>query len=163
MDCDDTNALFNPTNPCPTSSIVNLKLFVQGYYTGSGTMASVKNNQDGVSAIDEVEDVVVELHDATTYALVATTIATLKTNGTAVCTFTSAPSGSFFIAVKGSNLVQTWSAVPQAVGSTTLSFDFSTSDTQAYTGGSQASVVEVVPISVSEETSTFKSAFFAPV
>ena len=144
-DCDDTNALLNPTNPCSTSSIVNLKLFVQGYYTGAGTMASVKNNQDGVSATDEVEDVVVELHDATTFALVATTIATLKTDGTAVCTFSTAPSGSFLIAVKGSNLVQTWSASPQSVGSTPISFDFSSSDTQAYTDGSQASVLEIEP------------------
>ena len=42
-DCDDTNALLNPTNPCSTSSIVNLKLFVQGYYTGAGTMALVSS------------------------------------------------------------------------------------------------------------------------
>jgi hypothetical protein len=46
--------------------------------------------------------------------------------------FSGAPSGSFYIAVKGSNLVQTWSAAPQSVGTTTLNYDFSTSASQAY-------------------------------
>ena len=114
------------------SSVVNLKMFVEGYYTGSGTMASVKNNQDYVSSTTEVEELTVELHDATTYALVATTTATLNTDGTMICTFSSAPSGSFYIAVKGSNLVQTWSADPQTVGGTPLSYDFTTSASQAY-------------------------------
>jgi hypothetical protein len=34
--------------------------------------------------------------------------------------------------VKGSNLVQTWSAAPQAVGTTPLNYDFSTAASQAY-------------------------------
>ena len=139
LDCND-NA-FSINNTCP--SIVNLKLFVQGYYAGAGTMVSVKKNQDGVSPLDEVEDITVELHKSSDMSLVATTIAKLKTNGTAVCTFASAPIGLFYIAIKGSSLVQTWSAAPQAVGSTPLAFYFSTSDTQAYTDGSRASVTEI--------------------
>ena len=139
--CTHTETLNLTITAC--SSVVNLKMFIQGYYTGSGTMTSVKNNQDGVSPTDEVENLTVELHDATTYALVATTTATLKTNGTMVCTFATAPSGSFYIAVKGSNLVQTWSATPQTVGATPLAFDFSTTESQSYTDGSQPSVVEL--------------------
>jgi hypothetical protein len=101
-------------------------------------MNSVKLNQwDGVtpptapSALD-VEDMTVELHDATTFALLHTTTATLHTDGTLSASFTGAPSGSFYIAVKGRNLLQTWSADPQTVGITPLSYDFSTADTQAY-------------------------------
>jgi hypothetical protein len=131
LDCND-NA-FSTTNSC--SSIVNLKLYLQGYYLGAGMMNSVKFLQAG-GAIDEVEDLTVELHDATTYALIpgATTTAVLKTDGTAVCTFTSAPSGSFYVVVKGSNMVQTWSANPIAVGATPTNYDFSTAATQAYGG-----------------------------
>ena len=44
-------------------SIVNLKLFIEGYYEGAGLMRPVKNNQDGVSPTDEVEDITVKLHD----------------------------------------------------------------------------------------------------
>ena len=137
LDCND-NA-FSTTNSC--SSIVNLKLYIQGYYLGAGMMSSVKLFQAG-GAMDEVEDLTVELHDATTYALVpgATITAVLKTDGTAVCTFTSAPSGSFYIAVKGSNMVQTWSANSVSIGAVPVTYDFSTAVTQAY-GGNMVEMV----------------------
>ena len=118
------------TNPC--SSIVNLKLFVEGYYAGSGTMTTVELNEGASSSTTDVADVTVELHDATSYALVATTVATVHTDGTATCTFATAPSGSFYIAVLGSNFIQTWSANPVTVGGSPLSYDFTTSSLQAY-------------------------------
>ena len=107
-------------------------MFVEGYYIGSGAMNSVKLNQDGVSSATEVEDVTVELHDATTYALVDTATGTLNTDGSLSVTFNTAAAGSYYIAVNGSNLIQTWSAEPQAVGTTPLSYDFSIDATQAY-------------------------------
>ncbi len=137
-DCDDTNASLNPTNPCPTSSIVNLTLFVEGYYIGASTMNSVKLNQwDGdtpatAPSVLDVEDLTIELHDATTYELLHTTTATLHTDGSLSASFAGAPSGSFYIAVKGSNVLQTWSAEPQTVGTTPLSYDFSSAATQSY-------------------------------
>ena len=128
-DCNDADATHNLSNPC--SSIVNLKLFVEGYYRGSGAMTSVKFNQDGVSATTDVTDVTVELHD-TIFSSVATTVATVHTDGTATCTFATAPSGSFYIAVLGSNFIQTWSANPVTVGGSPFSYDFTTSASQAY-------------------------------
>jgi len=80
----------------------------------------------------DVEDMTVELHDAVTYALVYTAVGTLHTDGHLSVTFNTAEAGSYYIAVKGSNLVQTWSATPLAVGSTPLNYDFSTSASQAY-------------------------------
>ncbi len=132
FDCDDTNAELNPNNPCSTGSVVNLTLFVEGYYVGSSTMNSVKLNQDYVSPADEVEDLTIELHDAADYSLVDTAIGTLKTDGTLSVTFNNAAAGSYYIAVKGSNLIQTWSAAPQAVGTTPLDYDFSSDASQAY-------------------------------
>ena len=115
------------------SSIVNLKLFIEGYYTGASTMASVKNNQDGSSPLTDVENITVELHNTTSpYATAYTTTAVLKTNGTAVCTFNTAPSGSYYIAVRNSNAIETWSANPQTVGSTPLTYDFSTAVNKSY-------------------------------
>jgi len=72
------------------------------------------------------------LHDATTYALVDTAIGTLKTDGTLSATFNTAAAGSYYIAVKGVNILQTWSAAPQTVGTTPLSYDFSSDASQAY-------------------------------
>src|SRR5690606_6407049 len=113
------------------------------YYTGNGEMASVKYNQDEVSPQDEVENLTIELRDATSKALVASTQATLYTDGTLTSIFSSAPTGMFYIVVKGKNLVQTWSATPQAIGFVPLDYDFSAAESQAYTDGSQPSVVEV--------------------
>ena len=135
-DCDD-NA-YSLTNNCSTASIVNLTLFMGGYYSGGSTMRSVKLLQwDGVTpAIApsdlDVEDLTIVLHDAITYAALHTTTATLHTDGTLSASFTGAPSGSFFIAVKGVNSVETWSATPQTVGTTPLGYDFSTAVTQVF-------------------------------
>jgi hypothetical protein len=55
----------------------------------------------------------------------------LDTNGTLSITFRAAVAGSYYIAVKVVNLLQTWSADPQAVGSSPLNYDFSSDATQA--------------------------------
>ena len=64
--------------------------------------------------------------------LVTSTTALLLTDGTAVCTFATAPSGSFYLTVKGSNFIQTWTAAPVAVGSTPLTYDFSDAANKAF-------------------------------
>ena len=129
-DCDD-NA-FSLTNDCSTGKVVNLTLFIEGYYLGSSTMNSVRLNQDGVSPIDEVEVMTVNLHDATTYAVVDTATGTLKTDGTLSVTFNTAEAGSYYVAVKGVNMIETWTANLQTIGAAPLSYNFSTAAAQAY-------------------------------
>jgi len=118
------------------SSVVNLKLFIEGYYLGGGLMTTVQNNQDApdylLPANTNVETITLELRDATTTALVTSANAMLQTNGDATFTFPTAPSGSFYLAVKTRTTVQTWSSLPQAVGALPLSYDFTTAATQAY-------------------------------
>jgi hypothetical protein len=127
------NQVLNLTvNSCGGGSVVNLTMFIEGYYLGGNTMNSVKLNQDYVSPDTDVEELTVELHDATTLVLVDVAVGTLHTDGHLSVTFNTAAAGSYYIAVKGSNLLQTWSAQPQAVGTTPLIYDFSTADTQAF-------------------------------
>jgi hypothetical protein len=85
------------------------------------------------------EVVTVNLHDATTYELADTATGTLKTNGTLSVTFKAA-AGSYYVAVKGVNLLQTWTADPISVGATPASYDFSTAAAQAY----GSNMIEVV-------------------
>jgi autotransporter-associated beta strand protein len=138
VDCND--AVFSSTNNCSTSSVVNLTMMIQGYYLGGGAMNSVRFNQDFISDLGDVEMLTVELHDAETLAVVATTEGMLHTDGTLSAVFGTAPVGSYYIAVKGSNIIQTWSAGPQSVGSTPLSYDFTSGPSQAY--GDNMSEVE---------------------
>lgn len=116
------------------SSVVNLKMFIEGYYIGGGAMTTVADNQAGNPPTStDVETITVELHDATApYALAATTTAMLKTDGTVTANFNTAPSGSYYIAVLTRNAIQTWSATPQTVGSTPITYNFSDAITKAY-------------------------------
>ena len=116
----------------PCSSIVNLKLFIEGYYMGGNSMTAVKINQGVGSSTTDVDNITVELRNATNYSVVASTVSVLKTDGTAVCTFSPAQNGSFYLVVKGRNNVQTWSANPVTVGANPLSYDFTTSANKAF-------------------------------
>jgi hypothetical protein len=114
------------------SSVVNLKLFIEGYYAGSSTMTPVKANQGVGSSATDVDDITVELRDGSN-ALMATTTASLQTNGDATATFTSGPTGSYYIVVKHRNAIDTWSATTQSVStSTPLTYDFSNAASKAY-------------------------------
>lgn len=128
-------------NFLPASTTLNLKLFIEGYYdTSTNLMTPVKANQGvGISTTD-VDDITVELHDATTFALVATTNSILKTDGSANCTFNSNYSGSYYIAVKHRSAVQTWSATPFLLSTLPPNYDFTIIASKAY--GSNMKEVE---------------------
>jgi hypothetical protein len=121
--------VLNLTIAC--SSVVTVKMMIQGYYAGSGLMAPVKGNELVGSSSTDVDDVTIELRDATDYHLVATTTGSLQTDGNAVATF-PALSGSYYIAVHHRNSLETWSANPVAVGVTPTVYDFTTSAAQAF-------------------------------
>ncbi|WP_298220976.1 endonuclease [Flavobacterium sp.] len=116
------------------SSTLNLKLFIEGYYDRNiSAMTPVKNNQDGIAALTDVEHLTFELHNTTfPYAVAATTTAILHTDGTLNVNFPSLAPGPYYIAVKGRNIIQTWSALPQTLGSTALSYDFTNAESKAY-------------------------------
>ena len=117
------------------SNQINLTMFIQGYYLNNNVMRSVKINQEDpdVSPANEVEDITVELHNATfPYALVATANTTLKTNGNAVCNFPTAPSGNYYVVVKTRNAIETWSNTPQTIGAVPLNYSFATNASKAY-------------------------------
>ena len=114
---------------CPQ---VNLKLFIEGYYAGGSTMTPVKANQGVGVSTTLVDDVTVELRSATApHALVATATAELQTNGN-VSASLPAFAGSYYVAVKHRNAVQTWSATTQTVGVSPLTYDFTTAANKAF-------------------------------
>lgn len=114
---------------------VILKLFVQGYYNGNGTMKSVKFNQDGVSPTNEVETVTATLWAGSN--AVETAEATLQTDGTA--TFEFEASGNYHVSVHGVNSLEVFTPVVLAVGTTPVSYDFTIAASQAH-GANQIEV-----------------------
>ena len=120
-------------NFIPAATTLNLKLFIEGYYdTVTNLMKPVKANQGIGSSTTDVDDITVELRDATTYNTIASTSAVLKTDGTANCLFSSSYTGNYFIAIIHRSAVQTWSNLPVSFSSASTSFDFSTAAAKAF-------------------------------
>ena len=115
------------------TTVVNTKFVIEGFYdTLIDSMRPVLANQGiGISATD-VDTVTIELRDVVTKAIFATTTAMLQTNGTATATFNSSINGSYYLAVKHRNTIQTWSANPITVSSSTPLYDFTDFASKAF-------------------------------
>jgi hypothetical protein len=117
----------------PTSSVttLGLKLFIEGYVNGQSQMISGKTNQ-GVSYVD---DLVVELKDTSTLQTVASISSKLFSDGLVTCYFPPTVNGTYYLSVKGTNSVQTFSSIPINVNANQpMIYDFSTAATTAYGG-----------------------------
>ncbi len=123
------------------NTVVTTKFNIEGYYDlATHAMRPVKANQgNGVSPTD-VDTVTIELRDAVTKVLFASTTTTLQTNGIATATFNSAINGLYYLAIKHRNGVQTWSANPITINSLTPTYDFTNVATKAF--GSNMVLVE---------------------
>ncbi|HNB81973.1 MAG TPA: hypothetical protein PLP14_07740, partial [Chitinophagaceae bacterium] len=119
---------------CPPLTL-NLKFYIQGYYTSNGYMQNVLYNE-GVSSEPlsvNCDYVIVELHSAQApYAMIKTTIATLKTNGTLQCNFPGSVTNTpFYIVVHHRNTLTTWSHAPVMMTSGVF-YNFSDQASKAY-------------------------------
>ena len=100
---------------------LDLTLFIEGMYNPSSNL--------------QVSDtLLVELRYTATPFNAAETVETILTdNGTAQAKFSSAPDGSYFIAVKHRNALDTWSSLPVSLSrSAPTTYSFSSSASQAY-------------------------------
>jgi hypothetical protein len=139
--CDVCTVCFSVNCPIACCITINTKLFLQGYYlaeTGH-TMQSVLNNEAVPNSLtNEADTILVELHDPQTHALVDAQLAVLYTDGSATIPFTQS-AGSYYIAIKHRNTVQTWSANPVDCSESTALYDFTTDSGKAY-GNNQVQV-----------------------
>jgi hypothetical protein len=115
------------------SPIIYVKMNIEGFYdTTTHAMRSVIANQGVGSSSTDVDTVTIELHDATSYALVTSTTAMLQTNGIAVANFSTTAVGSYYLVVKHRNSLETWSALPYSFGGATTTYDFTSAANKAY-------------------------------
>ncbi len=122
--CTTVNFSINNSN----SVTLNLKIYIEGFYSGSGQMRPVLFN-DNMSADNTVCDyVTVELHSATApYGLVTSTNALLNRSGNCGVVFPgSVSNNSYYLVIRHRNSVETWSKIPVSFppSVTSLGFDF---------------------------------------
>ncbi|MEI6853720.1 MAG: fibronectin type III domain-containing protein, partial [Bacteroidota bacterium] len=127
---------FNFSTNASGQKTLNVKLFIEGLYAGSGLMNQA-HNTTGPKFDGDVADVVtVELHNSsfpyeTAYSFNNND---LHTNG--ISSINNIPlniTGNYYIVIKQRNSIETWSAAPINLnGNGPFNYDFSMSASQAY-------------------------------
>jgi hypothetical protein len=118
------------------STILNVKVYLEGFYRGNGTMAATLNDL-GISADStETDSITVSLWNvASSTNEVYSQKALLHSDGSALVHFPIATLGnSYYIVIRHRNSIETWSASPISISATT-SYDFSTGLNKAYGDG----------------------------
>lgn len=114
-------------------SILNLKVYLEGYYSGSGLMQPVLQNQLGSGNSTITDEITVELRKVTDGTLRASKNVNLNTNGTTQVQFDGDVIGNYFIVIKHRNTIQTWSSGAINISPLTTAFyDFTTSTSKAF-------------------------------
>ena len=146
------------TNACTTTTVsvpltvnacyatLNLKVFLEGFYTGSSTMISNLYDLGINNDPTATDQITINLWSVTSLSnqdpdYSVTTL--LHTNGNATIQFPAAVNGhSYYIAVKHRNSIETWSKLPVPFTSTT-EYDFSTALSKAYDDGVNTAMAAV--------------------
>jgi hypothetical protein len=109
-----------------TNAVLNLKLFIEGYYAGSGQM----NN-----AVDALvcDTVMVELHESVSpYNTIFISRSTINRGGNGIFNFPSTADGNnYYIVTYNHNTLKTWSSAP-VLFSTNTTYDFTIAASKAF-------------------------------
>lgn len=101
---------------------VDLRFLVQRYYFENGLMRSVAYNQDDTQPTNEVETVIVKLHDST--GVVEQSSGTLYTDGSLSVNFSSV--GDYFLSIVGRNSLELFAPSAFTFNGVDVVHDFTT-------------------------------------
>jgi len=124
-----------------SAGVLNLKVYLEGYYLSGGQMRSALANS-GVGNNNAVSDTIkVQLRSQSSpNTIVLSTSVLLSTNGIASISIPPSLMGdNYYIAVYHRNSLETWSSTAIAFTGNT-SYDFTTSSSQAYGSASMKQV-----------------------
>lgn len=129
------------TQPPNCGTTLNLTCFIQGFWDGSSAMFPALMNQGQANTSLDCDTITVELHNDLNPGIISYTCqSVLHTNGTATCLFPGGvAAGDYYLAIKHRNTIETWSASPVTFSGSTIGYNFSTAQGQAY-GGNQVEV-----------------------
>ena len=116
----------------PCTSVVNLKLFLQGYYENNSLMRSVLVNQGISTDITEVDSIELIVYSSSPpYNPVISKKGMLYTNGNVNFSLPLTV-GYYYIGISHRNTLTTWSANPILIGPVPVTYDFTSSMSNAY-------------------------------
>jgi hypothetical protein len=105
---------------------VNLFVLLEGLYSGSGMMNPAMDESGAHWGSLIADKISVELHDASNYSNLIQTFSNieLNTNGTATFIVPSGYSGSYYLAIRHRNSIETVTATPVSFAGSTISYSF---------------------------------------
>jgi len=105
--------------------LLNLKMFIEGFYMGGGQMQAVLYNNNLNASPAACDSVTVELHNAfSPYSIFTSVNVLLHTDGSADVRFPiSVSSNSYYVAVRHRNAIETWSKNPVRFSDAVAIFD----------------------------------------
>ncbi len=111
--------------------MLHLKVYIEGYYSGSGIMRACTNPINYPLVCDTLT---IELRNgATPFSLISTARKTIDIYGNGDFEFSSGSSGQlYYLVVKHRNALETWSKVPVQFTNSTLTYNFTDSNTKAF-------------------------------
>jgi hypothetical protein len=117
-----------------SSKTLNLTLFLEGLYAGSGTMYQSADENGPHFTAGIADQISVELHSAANYAskLFTATGINLSTLGHAQLTTPAGMSGNYYVTIRHRNSIETVSAVPVSFSGTNISYNFTGDASAAY-------------------------------
>ncbi|MCK9617516.1 MAG: hypothetical protein M0R21_06730 [Lentimicrobiaceae bacterium] len=121
----------------PSTKTLNLKFYLEGLYAGAGVMNQAQDDMGAHYLAPIADKVTVKLHDAN-YAIMVGIYADqdLNTDGTCSVTIPGTDNGNYYISIHTRNHLETVSASTVSFAGSTIAYDFSTADNQAYGSGS---------------------------
>lgn len=121
------------TSPASVKTL-QLKLFLEGLYSGGGSMNRAQDESGPHYGIGIADKVNVELHNSTAYSTIEYSSGpiTLGTNGSVVSAIPVALTDSYYITVKHRNSIQLTTAAPVDFSGGVISYDFSIAASQAF-------------------------------
>ena len=131
-----TTGLISVTTPCGTANSssnfnasvsLNLKVFIEGFYTGSGQMT-------GVLSPTVCDTITVSLASTVSpYGIDYSVKGTINTSGDGTFNFPGAAYGNaFYLVINHRNTIETWSASPLSLLAAVNNYNFTTAASQAY-------------------------------
>ncbi len=118
---------------CGLFSTINLTAFIEGFY----------NPASNIMISDTVR--IYLRNSASPYAVIDSTKSTLNSSGAGAFTFSYPVNGvNYFIVIKHRNSIETWSKTAQAFTGGSLTYNFSSSNTQAF--GNNMKQIDASPV-----------------
>lgn len=115
--------------------ILNLTAYIEGFMNAGNTAMVPVLQNSGVSGATstQCDTVTVRLHNTSApYAMAHSFTGVIGTNGTIQCTYPATANGNnYYVVVKHRNSLETWSAAPHTITSSS-SYTFASALTQAY-------------------------------